>query len=238
MLIFSSVIFMTCNDITKLPPALLRPGRMDVKLKLDYADRGQIQDMFWQFFGHDPDTLEPMLDGERKDYVQSLMKKFANALPENHVTTAELENYFITLWMEADAENPEDGLYDRLFNDIPEFLEKVKLDRKQAEEHEKQKQEKKQRDRDHRRKRRQNEDDDDESNSSSDEEETANDKKDESGDQEPSTSKDDTQDDNKGSNDEKQDTSKECNEEKQDTNSSTTQNEDNNDSDFSSTSTK
>lgn len=225
---------MTCNDITKLPPALLRPGRMDVKLKLDYADRGQIQDMFWQFFGHDPDTLEPMLDGERKDYVQSLMKKFANALPENHVTTAELENYFITLWMEADAENPEDGLYDRLFNDIPEFLEKVKLDRKQAEDHEKQKQEKKQRDRDHRRKRRQKDDSD----SSSDEEETASDKKDESDDPKPSTSKDDTQDDNKESNEEKQDTSKENNEEKQDTSSSTTQNEDNNDSDFSSTSTK
>lgn len=220
----SLVIFMTCNDITKLPPALLRPGRMDVKLKLDYADRGQIQDMFWQFFGHDPDTLEPMLDGERKEYVQSLMKKFANALPENHVTTAELENYFITLWMEADAENPEDGLYDRLFNDIPEFLEKVKLDRKQAEEHEKQKQEKKQRDRDHRRKRRQNDSDND--NSSSDEEETADDKKDESADQEPSTSNNDTQDNAKENSDDKQDTN------------SSTQNDDNNDSDFSSTSTK
>ncbi|KAI7886134.1 P-loop containing nucleoside triphosphate hydrolase protein [Lichtheimia hyalospora FSU 10163] len=222
-----SMIFMTCNDITKLPPALLRPGRMDVKLKLDYADRGQMQDMFWQFFGHDPDTLEPMLDGERKEYVQSLMKKFANALPENHVTTAELENYFITLWMEADAENPEDGLYDRLFNDIPEFLEKVKLDRKQAEEHERQKQEKKQRDRDHRRKRRQN-DDGDSSSSSSDEEEAADDKKDEAADQEPSTSNNDTQDNsNKENNDDN----------KQDTNSST-QNEDSNDSDFSSTSTK
>ena len=217
---------MTCNDITKLPPALLRPGRMDVKLKLDYADRGQMQDMFWQFFGHDPDTLEPMLDGERKEYVQSLMKKFANALPENHVTTAELENYFITLWMEADAENPEDGLYDRLFNDIPEFLEKVKLDRKQAEEHERQKQEKKQRDRDHRRKRRQK--DDDSSSSDDDEEEAVDDKKDEAADQEPSTSNNDTQDNStKENNDDN----------KQNTNSST-QNEDSNDSDFSSTSTK
>ncbi|KAI9312287.1 P-loop containing nucleoside triphosphate hydrolase protein [Dichotomocladium elegans] len=131
-----SMIFMSCNDITKLPPALLRPGRMDVKLKLDYADRGQIQDMFWQFFGHDPDTLEPLAEGELKTALQQKMKEFANHLPEDYVTTAELENYFITLWMEADIDNPDSGFYQRIFDGIPEFLRKVKLDRKQAEEHE------------------------------------------------------------------------------------------------------
>ncbi|KAI8141453.1 P-loop containing nucleoside triphosphate hydrolase protein [Fennellomyces sp. T-0311] len=131
-----SMIFMTCNDISKLPPALLRPGRMDMKLKLDYADRHQIEEMFWQFFGHDPDTLEPVKEGERKEFLLAKKKEFGKRIPTNHVTTAELESYFIMLWMGADAEHPEKGLYDRIFDGIPEFLEKVKVDREQAKEHE------------------------------------------------------------------------------------------------------
>lgn len=127
---------MTCNDISKLPPALLRPGRMDLKLKLDYADRGQVEDMFWQFFGLDPDTLEPISDSSRKASLEQLKTRFGQAIPDQSITTAELENLFISVWMEADPQNPDEGIYERLFDRIPEFLEKVKLDREQARLHE------------------------------------------------------------------------------------------------------
>ncbi|KAI9274342.1 hypothetical protein BDA99DRAFT_235867 [Phascolomyces articulosus] len=138
---FLIVIFMTANDISKLPPALLRPGRMDMKMELGYADAYQIQEMFWQFFGHDPDTLEPVMEGERKEFLLRKKVEFADRIPADYVTTAELENYFITLWMTADAQNPEKGLYARIFDGIPEFLEKVKVDREQAKEHERKKEE-------------------------------------------------------------------------------------------------
>ena len=114
---------------------------MDLKMELGYADSFQVQDMFWQFFGHDPDTLEPVMEGEHKEFLIRKKVEFADRIPENYVTTAELENYFITLWMTADAQNPEKGLYARIFDGIPEFLEKVKIDREQAKEHERKKNE-------------------------------------------------------------------------------------------------
>lgn len=127
-----SMIFMTCNDITKIPPPLLRPGRMDIKVKLDYADRQQIEEMFFKFFGYDPDTLEPLVDGPEKNRIDNLKRRFADIIPENKVTTAELESYFIALWMEADPQNPENGVFERIFSGVPEFLQKVELDREQA----------------------------------------------------------------------------------------------------------
>ncbi|ORX54578.1 P-loop containing nucleoside triphosphate hydrolase protein [Hesseltinella vesiculosa] len=51
-----TIVIMTCNNIEKVEPALLRPGRMDVKLKLDYALHSQIEHMFWRFFAPVNDT--------------------------------------------------------------------------------------------------------------------------------------------------------------------------------------
>lgn len=126
------MIFITCNDISKLPPALLRPGRIDLKCKLDYAEREQVEEMFWRFFGQDPDTMEPLQDGELKTKMERIRTRFGKAIPSGHVTTAEIENYFITHIMEADAQNMEDSLFDRIFDGIPAFLEKVIIDREQA----------------------------------------------------------------------------------------------------------
>ncbi|ORY96667.1 P-loop containing nucleoside triphosphate hydrolase protein [Syncephalastrum racemosum] len=127
-----SMIFITCNDINKLPPALLRPGRIDLKCKLDYAEREQVEEMFWRFFGQDPDTMEPLQDGELKTKMEKTKKRFGKAIPSGYVTTAEIENYFITNIMEADAQNMEDSLFERIFDGIPTFLDKVIVDREQA----------------------------------------------------------------------------------------------------------
>lgn len=45
-----AIIFMTTNHIEKLDPALLRPGRCDVTVKLDNASHTQMKFMYQRFF--------------------------------------------------------------------------------------------------------------------------------------------------------------------------------------------
>ncbi|CAO3588352.1 unnamed protein product [Absidia cylindrospora] len=165
------VVFMTCNDMNKITPALLRPGRMDVKLELGYAVHAQVKDMFWRFFGtsddddddededddnvsttsttsssiHDLPTPpnEKLLaddtdDKERMDYLNGCLDRLLAMIPEHHVTTSELQNLFVTLFLEVGPNQiTEKELLDRLFTRVPEFLERVKLDREQAKLHDK-----------------------------------------------------------------------------------------------------
>ncbi len=44
------IIFMTTNHREKLDPALLRPGRADVHVLLNYASEKQMVDLFLRFF--------------------------------------------------------------------------------------------------------------------------------------------------------------------------------------------
>ena len=44
------ILFMTTNHIEKLDPALLRPGRCDVQVKIDNASEKQIIEIFRRFF--------------------------------------------------------------------------------------------------------------------------------------------------------------------------------------------
>jgi len=73
------ILFMTTNHITRLSPALIRPGRIDKKFLFDFASRYQIQTMFEQFFGQEKHVLEIVLEkvGDRK------------------ITTAQLQGWFI-----------------------------------------------------------------------------------------------------------------------------------------------
>jgi SpoVK/Ycf46/Vps4 family AAA+-type ATPase len=134
---FLVVVFMTCNNINKITPALLRPGRIDVKLHLGFAASEQIRDTFWRFLGMDEGTSMP-LTNEDKAIAEKHMEEFGNAIPANKVTTAEIQGYFIDILLEANASGnhwTRDRIYKALFERIPEFLERVERDRKQAEEH-------------------------------------------------------------------------------------------------------
>lgn len=59
---------MTTNHREKLDPALLRPGRADLHVELNYASYVQMKGMFNKFFPH---------------ASADLAEKFANALPGN-----------------------------------------------------------------------------------------------------------------------------------------------------------
>jgi len=65
---------MTSNHREKLDPALLRPGRTDVEVKLDNASFAQMEGMFLKF--------NPRMD--------LLAKEFAKSLPEFKLSMAKL----------------------------------------------------------------------------------------------------------------------------------------------------
>lgn len=74
------ILFMTTNHMEKLDPALLRPGRADVHVKLDYATSNQIRKMYQRFY---PDTKK------------ELVEEFVEKVPENKLSMAKLQGHFL-----------------------------------------------------------------------------------------------------------------------------------------------
>eukprot|EP01091_Cochliopodium_minus_P004519 TRINITY_DN1440_c0_g1_i2.p1 TRINITY_DN1440_c0_g1~~TRINITY_DN1440_c0_g1_i2.p1 ORF type:complete len:358 (-),score=85.51 TRINITY_DN1440_c0_g1_i2:59-1132(-) len=75
------LLFMTTNHLEKLDPALIRPGRVDVKHFLGNASRTQIEKMFIKFF--------PELSGE------DIVTQFSETIGDNVVSMAELQGYLL-----------------------------------------------------------------------------------------------------------------------------------------------
>lgn len=73
------IIFMTTNHIDKLDAALIRPGRVDVKVYLGDADHNQILQMFDRFY----------------DSNHHLRHEFLHQLKEKSVSMAQLQGHFM-----------------------------------------------------------------------------------------------------------------------------------------------
>jgi SpoVK/Ycf46/Vps4 family AAA+-type ATPase len=71
--------FMTTNHIEKLDPALLRPGRCDVKLEFRKASFVQIKNLFARFY--------PNKSG--------MAEKLISKIPEYSISMAELQSHFL-----------------------------------------------------------------------------------------------------------------------------------------------
>ncbi|XP_064381973.1 mitochondrial chaperone BCS1-like isoform X2 [Halichondria panicea] len=48
------VVFMTTNYLDRLDPALIRPGRVDMKVAIDYASPYQLEQMYLRFYPEQP----------------------------------------------------------------------------------------------------------------------------------------------------------------------------------------
>lgn len=147
-----SIVFLTCNDVTKVIPALLRPGRVDLKVLLDYADKYQVKHMFKRFFGEvDFDSVRGEKLSTQEACKKKVFDKLMNEIPENTVTPAELQNLFMSyaIQLQMTKQDTEDEIaeekkiFQALSDAIPEFLSKVAIDRQQAKDHEKRKADKK-----------------------------------------------------------------------------------------------
>jgi chaperone BCS1 len=84
------IIFMTTNHPERLDPALIRPGRVDVKEYLGHAAPYQMKEMFLRFYGGSEDRAE----------------EFADAISSGSpVSTAFLQGLFV-----SNKEQPEKAL--------------------------------------------------------------------------------------------------------------------------------
>ncbi|THC88473.1 hypothetical protein EYZ11_012075 [Aspergillus tanneri] len=104
------ILIMTTNHIERLDEALLRPGRVDMKVPFNHADRLAIQEHFLAFYLKPTDTLvmgTPTPDGSirplstpvysewaLKDIVD-LAVSFANQVPPDQYTAAAIQNYLL-----------------------------------------------------------------------------------------------------------------------------------------------
>lgn len=137
-----SMVFMTCNDINRVQPALLRPGRIDVKMELGYADKLQIREMFYRFMDFDSsfkksksdEEVVPEVDQKAKERLNETADTFTSLIPDLQVTPAELQNFFIMSLMEQEELEDEELKTDPAFvlDKVPEFLKSVRRDREQA----------------------------------------------------------------------------------------------------------
>ena len=71
---------MTTNHREKLDPALLRPGRADMHVELNWASEKQMKGLFQKFYPES--TLEDQ-------------QTFANELPEFKINMAKLQGHFL-----------------------------------------------------------------------------------------------------------------------------------------------
>ena len=74
------LFFMTTNHIEKLDPALIRPGRCDIKVEVRRASRSQAQKLYSRFFAGEPEASAAA---------------FAEALPQYELSMATLQGYLL-----------------------------------------------------------------------------------------------------------------------------------------------
>lgn len=106
------LFFMTTNHLEKLDPALVRPGRCDVKVEIKRASRKQMRLMFTRFF-----------PGE-----EHLAECFAARLPEEEISMAQLQGHLLECKRSAQE----------AIDQIPKLLQNakpVRLDRMTVFEH-------------------------------------------------------------------------------------------------------
>ncbi|KAI8824485.1 BCS1 N terminal-domain-containing protein [Fimicolochytrium jonesii] len=102
------LLCMTTNHLEKLDPALIRPGRVDVRVWLDLATRFQIRELFVQFFPHVVGKEGEGVCDSEGDVVDTktlrrLAEEFADAVPERTLSIAQVQG-FLMRWKKRPVE--------------------------------------------------------------------------------------------------------------------------------------
>ncbi|KAH8853302.1 Mitochondrial chaperone BCS1 [Schistosoma japonicum] len=78
------IIFMTTNYIDRLDPALIRPGRVDMRILVDVCDSSQLTRMFSRFY--------PQWTSSD---INDLAQKFASLLKDTRLSSAQVQGYLL-----------------------------------------------------------------------------------------------------------------------------------------------
>ncbi|PGG95824.1 hypothetical protein AJ80_09906 [Polytolypa hystricis UAMH7299] len=86
------ILIMTTNYAGALDPALLRPGRIDERVVFPFMTEGQIKDMFMAMYS--PKSCSNNAASGNQAVVK-LAERFAAAVPENKLSSAEVQGYLM-----------------------------------------------------------------------------------------------------------------------------------------------
>lgn len=145
------VLIMTTNHLEKLDKALIRPGRVDMIVKFDRADKGMAADIFKAIFapleGDDVPVPAPSDDkpiilddkaekekldkkaeedrkkAEKIERISKLAEEFAAKIPEREFSPAEIQGYLL-----KNKRNPEGAV-----EGVEQFMEDTRKERREKE---------------------------------------------------------------------------------------------------------
>lgn len=121
------VLIMTTNHLETLDDALVRAGRVDIKVKLDWCARIQSRNIFLRMYSQNYKRPAGHAEGHHNYSQASLDEmagKFSELVPEFQISPAELQDFI--LMRKSDPQ--------KALDDIGDWAKKVIQERKAAEE--------------------------------------------------------------------------------------------------------
>jgi chaperone BCS1 len=98
------VLIMTTNHVNSLDAALLRPGRVDLRIHFDLASKKQAEDLFLQTFAErSHEELDSAKNTEQKDDLEEMARTFSAGIPERMLSPAGIQGYLMN-WKKKPAE--------------------------------------------------------------------------------------------------------------------------------------
>jgi chaperone BCS1 len=97
------ILIMTTNHIEAIDHALLRPGRVDLRIYFDLARKKLAKDLFLQIFGDLDEGLEQSENTDEKNELEQQAQAFAAEIPEKVMSPAEIQG-FLMMWKDKPAD--------------------------------------------------------------------------------------------------------------------------------------